>query len=202
MSDNNTDQYDLEMVDVEDSSDEDEFDTTTDSEYGEDSLHEQTLTPNTVTANSPMAKADFYRTSMKRQNICFGTSVFVVVGMFIAAYFYMGIDFSPSNAGIFGDEQAMKGAAGEVGLDADNAETQQIIDQEITELQETGHWGENAKKKRNKIDDIIFDKDRIGEHEWVQDSNWWKNNMGNMDVSVFNVVYRCLFLQLFFCDLI
>ena len=177
----------IEMVDVEDpdysSDDENVFDTI-DSEYGEDSMHEQTLTPNIVTSKSFVAKSDFYRTSMKRQNICFGTSVFAVVGMFIAAYFYMDISFSPSNAGIFGDEKAMKGAAGEVGLDADNAETQQIIDQEIIELEETGHWGENAKDMRTKIDDIIFDKDRIGEHEWVTDSDWWKKNMENMNVSV------------------
>jgi len=181
----NSNEYDLEMVDVEDpaySSDEDDFDTT-DSEYGEDSLHERTLTPNTVTDNSSAAKAGFYRTSMHRQNICFGSTVFLVVGMFIAAYFYMDISFSPSNVGIFGDELAMKGASGEVGLDADNAETQEIIDEEIIELEETGHWGENGKEVRSKIDDLIFDKDKIGEHKWVEESDWWKNNIGNMDIS-------------------
>eukprot|EP00986_Skeletonema_menzelii_P003211 scaffold967_cov148-Skeletonema_menzelii.AAC.5 len=187
MGEDSSNEYDLEMVDVEDpvySSGDEDFDTT-DSEYGEaDSQHERTLTPNIVTANSSAAKADFYRTSMRRQNICFGSTVFLVVGMFIAAYFYMDISFSPSNVGIFGDELAMKGASGEVGLDADNAETQQIIDEEIIELEETGQWGENAKEVRSKIDDIIFDKDRIGEHEWVEDSNWWKDNIGNMDVSV------------------
>ncbi|KAK1739185.1 glutaminyl-peptide cyclotransferase [Skeletonema marinoi] len=181
----NSNEYDLEMVDVEDpaySSDEDDFDTT-DSEYGEDSLHERTLTPNTVTDNSSAAKAGFYRTSMQRQNICFGSTVFLVVGMFIAAYFYMDISFSPSNVGIFGDELAMKGASGEVGLDADNAETQEIIDEEIIELEETGHWGENGKEVRSKIDDLIFDKDKIGEHKWVEENDWWKNNIGNMDIS-------------------
>jgi len=50
-------------------------------------------------------------------------------------------------------------------------------------LEETGNWGEKAKEKRSKIEDIIFDKDRIGEHKWVEDSDWWKNNIGNMDIS-------------------
>jgi len=185
----NSDQYDLEMVNVEipaySSDDEDEFDTT-DSEYGEDSLQERKITPKTITAakSSSTAKSDFYKKSLRRQNICFGSSVFALVGMFIAAYFYMDISFSPAEVGIFGDEIAMKGASGEVGLDADNAETQQIIDEEIIALEETGNWGEKAKDKRSKIEDIIFDKDRIGEHKWVEDSDWWKNNIGNMDVSL------------------
>mmetsp|Transcript_12146 Transcript_12146/g.17469 ORF Transcript_12146/g.17469 Transcript_12146/m.17469 type:complete len:743 (+) Transcript_12146:122-2350(+) len=193
MGENNSDEYDLEMIAVEDeaySYNSDDFDTsldTTDSEYGEDSLHERTLTPTTVTSDSSAgasaARADFYRTSMKRQNICFGSTVFLVVGMFIAAYFYMDISFSPSNVGIFGDEKAMKGNSGEVGLDADNAETQEIIDEEIIELEETGKWGDNAKEVRSKIDDIIFDTDRVGEHKWVENGDWWKNNLGNMDTS-------------------
>eukprot|EP00574_Skeletonema_japonicum_P002137 CAMPEP_0201718952 /NCGR_PEP_ID=MMETSP0593-20130828/4329_1 /ASSEMBLY_ACC=CAM_ASM_000672 /TAXON_ID=267983 /ORGANISM="Skeletonema japonicum, Strain CCMP2506" /LENGTH=674 /DNA_ID=CAMNT_0048209339 /DNA_START=123 /DNA_END=2147 /DNA_ORIENTATION=- len=185
MGGNNSDEYDLEMIDVEDAAEysSDEGFDTTDSEYGEDSLHERTLTPTTVSANSSAAGADFYRTSMKRQNICFGSTVFLVVGVFIAAYFYMDISFSPSNVGMFGDEKSMKGASGEVGLDADNAETQEIIDEEIIELEETGKWGENAKEVRSKIDDIIFDTDRIGEHKWVEDGNWWKDNSGNMDTS-------------------
>ncbi len=186
MGDNNSDQYDLEMVNVEvpaySSDDEDEFDTT-DSEYGEDSLHERAITPNNTMNTKSLSKSDFYKKSMRRQNICFGSSVFALVGMFIAAYFYMDISFSPADVGIFGDEIAMKGASGEVGLDADNAETQAIIDEEIIALEETGHWGENAKEKRSKIEDIIFDKDKIGEHKWVEDSDWWKNNIGNMDVS-------------------
>lgn len=186
MADDNSDQYDLEMVENPAySSDEDEFNmSTTDSEYGEEILHEQTITPKTVTAKSSAANNDFYMKSMRRQNICFGSSVFLLAGMFIAAYFYSDISFTPANAGIFGDETAMKGVSGEVGLDADNAETQEIIDEEIIELEETGHWGEKAKEKRSKIDDIIFDKNKIGEHNWVEDSDWWKKNLGNMDVSV------------------
>ena len=135
MADDNSDQYDLEMVENPAySSDEDEFNmSTTDSEYGEEILHEQTITPKAVTAKSSAANNDFYMKSMRRQNICFGSSVFLLAGMFIAAYFYSDISFTPANAGIFGDETAMKGVSGEVGLDADNAETQEIIDEEIIE---------------------------------------------------------------------
>ena len=195
MGGDNTDDniYDLEMIDVVDDSPSDEFDPTdVDSEYGE---VEQTLKPKIVTAaNKSYATNinDFYKISIRRQNICFGSSVFFMVGMFIAAYFYMGVSFSPANVGIFGDELSMKGAAGEVGLDADNAETQEIIDEEIIELEETGNWGDNAKEKKSNLDGIIFDKSKIGEHNWVEQSDWWKKNMGNMDVSVQNVCARLI----------
>ena len=188
--DGNSDEYDLEMVNVPtdefSSDDEDEYDTT-DSEYGEGSLHEQTMTQRsaaTAKSDSSAEKNGFYKKSIRRQNICFGSSVFLLVGLFIAAYSYMDLSFSPANVGIFGDEIAMKGASGEVGLDADNAETQAIIDEEIIELEETGKWGDNAKEKKTKLDEVIFDKSKIGEHKWVEESDWWKNNIGNMDVSV------------------
>ena len=76
-----------------------------DGEYGE-----QTLTPWTVTKdNAP----SLYRESVMRQNRLFGVSVFVLAGMFVAAYFMMGLSFSPSNIGIFGDESSMRGGSGE-----------------------------------------------------------------------------------------
>lgn len=185
------DEYDLEMVDMDEfSSDEDgEYDTT-DSEYGEGSSHhEQSIKrrPAAAKSNSSAAKTDFFRKNIRRQNICFGSSVLLLVGVFIAAYSYMDLSFSPANVGIFGDEVAMKGSSGEVGLDAHNAETQQIIDEEIIELEETGHWGDNANAKTSKLDGVIFDKAKIGEHKWVEESNWWKDNIGNMDVSVCSV---------------
>lgn len=184
-------EYDLEMVNVDDvptySSDEDDEYDTTDSEYGEGSSHHQSMKQRPGSAaksNSSVAKPDFFRKSIRRQNICFGSSILLLVGVFIAAYSYMDLSFSPANVGIFGDEIAMKGSSGEVGLDADNAETQQIIDEEIIELEETGHWGDNANAKTSKLDGVIFDKAKIGEHKWVEESNWWKDNIGNMDVSV------------------
>ena len=190
------DEYDLEMVNVDDvpaySSDEDDEYDTTDREYGEGSSHHRQSMkrrpPASATkSNSSVAKTDFFRKSIRRQNICFGSSVLLLVGVFIAAYSYMDLSFSPTNVGIFGDEVAMKGSSGEVGLDADNAETQQIIDEEIIELEETGHWGDNANAKTSKLDEVIFDKAKIGEHKWVEESNWWKDNIGNMDVSVCTV---------------
>ena len=192
------DEYDLEMVNVDEySSDEDyEYDTT-DSEYGEGSSHDQSIKRRPAAkSNSSVAKTDFFKKSIRRQNICFGSSVLLLVGVFIAAYSYMDLSFSPANVGIFGDEVAMKGSSGEVGLDADNAETQQIIDEEIIELEETGHWGDNANAKTSKLDGVIFDKAKIGEHKWVEESNWWKDNIGNMDVSV-----CCIWLSSFYMRL-
>ena len=70
----------------------------------------RTLTPWTVTKdNAP----SLYRESVMRQNRLFGVSVFVLAGMFVAAYFMMGLSFSPSNIGIFGDESSMRGGSGE-----------------------------------------------------------------------------------------
>ena len=76
-----------------------------DGEYGE-----RTLTPRTVTKDDAPS---LYRESVMRQNRLFGVSVFVLAGMFVAAYFMMGLSFSPSNIGIFGDESSMRGGSGE-----------------------------------------------------------------------------------------
>lgn len=80
-----------------------QYDVDVDSEYGE-----QTLTPNVIT------KEDVYRTTVRRQNCCFGISMITFAGLFVAAYFVMGLSFSPSNIGIFGDESALKGSSGEL----------------------------------------------------------------------------------------
>ena len=82
-------------------------------EYGE-----QTITPQTIT-KSNISKADdhsndFYKTTVRRQNCCFGLSMISFAGLFIAAYFYMGMSFTPSNIGIFGDESSMKGGSGKI----------------------------------------------------------------------------------------
>ena len=77
-------------------------------EYGE----VQTITPRTVTKNSSAANNDFYGKSMRRQNCCFGTSMVTFAGLILAAYFLMGLSFTPSNMGIFGDESSMKGGSG------------------------------------------------------------------------------------------
>ena len=82
-------------------------------EYGE-----QTIIPRTV-SKSNISTADghsneFYKTTVKRQNCCFGLSMISFAGLFIAAYFYMGMSFTPSNIGIFGDESSMKGGSGKI----------------------------------------------------------------------------------------
>ena len=107
----NEDVYEMEMAEVSvHSSSSDEYsveiEDDMDSEYGE-----QTITPQTVTNKSN----DFeYRTSVRRQNCCFGLSMISFAGLFIAAYFLMGLSFSPSNIGMFGDESAMKGGSGKI----------------------------------------------------------------------------------------
>ena len=106
----NEDVYKMEMteVSVHSSSSSEysvEIEDDMDSEYGE-----QTITPQTITTKS---NNDFeYRASVRRQNCCFGLSMISFAGLFIAAYFLMGLSFSPSNIGMFGDESAMKGGSG------------------------------------------------------------------------------------------
>jgi hypothetical protein len=59
----------------------------------------------------PKNRHDFYRASIRRQNCCFGSSMVTLAGLFVAAYFVMGLSFTPSNIGIFGDESTMKGTS-------------------------------------------------------------------------------------------
>eukprot|EP00970_Alexandrium_tamarense_P001449 scaffold145_cov195-Alexandrium_tamarense.AAC.93 len=133
----------------------------------------------------PKNRHDFYRASIRRQNCCFGSSMVTLAGLFVAAYFVMGLSFTPSNIGIFGDESTMK--AGEVGIDADNAETQEIIDTEITELEKAGKWGEHAKDKHSKINknmkDLTKNRDSIGEKSWVEKKQWWAEHKDDLDES-------------------
>mmetsp|Transcript_27466 Transcript_27466/g.55491 ORF Transcript_27466/g.55491 Transcript_27466/m.55491 type:complete len:631 (+) Transcript_27466:101-1993(+) len=157
-------------------------------EYGE-----RTLSPHTVTKNSPVANNEFYRTSLRRQNCCFGFSVVTIAGLFVAAYFMMGLSFTPSNIGIFGDESHLKGGSGEVGLDASNAQVQAVIDEEITELEEEGNFGDEAVDSNGKrakaakihqqFKDMINHKEKVGENKWVENKNWWKENMKNIDMA-------------------
>lgn len=114
---------DMEMADVSvQSASSDEY--SVEIEEGSSSLDleneygEQTITPRTIT-KSNISKADgnsddFYKTTVRRQNCCFGLSMISFAGLFIAAYFYMGMSFTPSNIGIFGDESSMKGGSGKI----------------------------------------------------------------------------------------
>ncbi len=75
---------------------------------------------------------------------------------------------------------------GEVGLDADNAETQSIVDSEVIEMEESGNWGEmgNSKAaKKAKGMDLIKNHEMVGKHNWFEDKDWWKKHALDMDVS-------------------
>ncbi|KAL7461901.1 hypothetical protein ACHAXS_002306 [Conticribra weissflogii] len=82
---------------------------------------------------------------------------------------------------------------GEVGIDASNAQIQAVIDEEITELEEEGSFGDEAvdpKEKRAKaakihqqFKDMINNKEKVGENKWVENKNWWKENVKNIDMA-------------------
>mmetsp|Transcript_8767 Transcript_8767/g.18887 ORF Transcript_8767/g.18887 Transcript_8767/m.18887 type:complete len:287 (-) Transcript_8767:148-1008(-) len=215
----NTDNNDVEMAasDSASSDDEQSFESRSFStsdveyEYGEHNNNEEeerTMTPRTVTPNSSVANDEFYnyKTTVRRQNCCFGFGMLSFAGMFVGAYFLMGLSFSPSNIGIFGDEWTHKGGSGEVGLDADNAETQEIIDEEIIEAEEAGGWGDHGKDKyhknvHGKKDPFgrkdpfgffegagsgghhinSFGRDKVGMDQWVEDKKWWLENGQKLD---------------------
>jgi glutamine cyclotransferase len=105
----------------------------------------------------------------------------VIAGMFIAAYFIMGLSFTPSNIGIFGDESSMKGGSGEVGLDADNGVTQSIVDEEVIELEKSE--GKSSEGQAITVFDKMEEHDNVGKHSWVEDNNWWKDHAPDIDVS-------------------
>ena len=84
-----------------------------------------------------------------------------------------------------------------MGLDADNAETQEIVDEEIIQTEEAGHWGDigdgaNSKaakraKEHDRFSDMLgqekFGRDKVGMNKWVENKDWWKENSQNMDES-------------------
>ena len=80
-----------------------------DSEYGEQTLEPQTV--NSSTKSSIKNNDFYYKKSVRQQNCCFGLGMISFAGLFIAAYFFMGLSFTPANIGIFGDESAMKGGS-------------------------------------------------------------------------------------------
>ena len=83
---------------------------------------------------------------------------------------------------------------GEVGLDADNAASQEIVDKEIVDLEKAGDFGEEGskadkrKKHKQKMKEMLEKeglgrKDGIGKHDWVENKNWWKKNAPDLDTS-------------------
>jgi len=81
-----------------------------------------------------------------------------------------------------------------VGLDADNAASQEIVDKEIVDLEKAGDFGEEGskadkrKKHKQKMKEMLEKeglgrKDGIGKHDWVENKNWWKKNAPDLDTS-------------------
>ena len=169
-----------------------------DSEYGDG---EQVLRPRSAESRVPSSNGFYnYKSEVRKQNCFFGSSVISVAGLLIAAYFLMGLSFTPANIGIFGDETNMKGSSGEVGLEAANAEMQDIIDKEIIEAEEAGVIDEDGvivgdivkrakdkKKKRNKAAErfkhlIDSKQNSIGANDWVEKKDWWKIHDRDFDI--------------------
>lgn len=79
----------------------------------------------------------------------------------------------------------IKTVAGEVGIDAENAEVQEIIDEEIVELEEAGNWGDNAKTidSNQHFKDMIKNRDKVGMNNWTEQKQWWLKNKDHLDES-------------------
>ena len=167
-----------------------------DSEYGE-----QVLKPRSAASRVPSNNETYnYKSEVRKQNCFFGSSMISVAGLLIAAYFLMGLSFTPANIGIFGDETNMKGSSGEVGLEAANAEMQEIVDEEIMEAEQAGIIDEDGEKggiadivkrakdkvkKTNKaaerFKNLIDNKNEVGENDWVEKKDWWKIHDSDFD---------------------
>ncbi|KAL3804369.1 hypothetical protein HJC23_011297 [Cyclotella cryptica] len=74
---------------------------------------------------------------------------------------------------------------GEVGIDAENAEVQEIIDEEIVELEEAGNWGDNAITidSNQRFNDLIKNRDKVGLNDWTEKKQWWLDNKDHLDES-------------------
>jgi hypothetical protein len=79
----------------------------------------------------------------------------------------------------------IKTIPGEVGIDADNAEVQEIIDEEIVELEEAGNWGDNAKTidSNERFKELIKIRDKVGVNNWTEQKQWWLDNKDHLDES-------------------
>jgi hypothetical protein len=79
----------------------------------------------------------------------------------------------------------IKTIPGEVGIDAYNAEVQEIIDEEIVELEEAGNWGDNAKTigSNERFKDLIKNRDKVGVNNWTEQKQWWLDNKDHLDES-------------------
>ncbi len=75
---------------------------------------------------------------------------------------------------------------GEVGLDADNAKSQEIVDEEVFEVEYSEEFGglTNTNLPREKItDEFHLGQDEVGKHPWVENKDWWKNHAPSLDTT-------------------
>lgn len=111
------DEYIVDLDEDRSNNDNDDDDEFSSSENGNGGSRFQSLsTPSklkrTLPTTSSTTNSFEYRTSVRRQNCFFGVSVLSLTMAFIAAYLLMGLSFTPSNIGIFGDESTRKGGSG------------------------------------------------------------------------------------------
>lgn len=86
-------------------------------------------------------------------------------------------------------------ASGEVGLDADNARAQALVDAEVLAVEKAGHWGaddgnDDAQAAARQKTHDRFSKlggrghgGKVGQQPWVEDKNWWKDHAEHLDGS-------------------
>ena len=79
---------------------------------------------------------------------------------------------------------------GEVGLDADNAKSQEIVDEELIEIigydEESGDMGQinNSNLPRDKItEEFHVGQDEVGKQPWVENKDWWRKHAPSLDTS-------------------
>ncbi len=73
-----------------------------------------------------------------------------------------------------------------MGLDADNAKSQEIVDEEVFEVEYSEEFGDvtNTKLPREKItDEFHLGQDEVGKHPWVENKDWWKKHAPSLDTT-------------------
>jgi hypothetical protein len=65
---------------------------------------------------------------------------------------------------------------------------QEIVDEEITELEEAGNWGDNAKRTEpnERFNDLIKNRNKVGLNSWTEKKQWWAEHKDDLDPSKMN----------------
>lgn len=76
---------------------------------------------------------------------------------------------------------------GEVGLDADNAKSQEIVDEEVIEVVYSEEFGDITNTNNFPIDKrtekFRMGQNKVGKHPWVESKDWWKIHAPSLDTS-------------------